>query len=167
MQNSIDKSLKFGETKSMIQRKKKKVVVGWKEKVLFPNWSEVPVIAKVDTGAQTSAIHAEQIKVFRRDGKRFVSFKLFPYAKTKKASQMIEAQLIEKRVVKSSVGTRTERPVVRATVVIGRKKFAMEITLVNRDMMGYRMLLGRNALDGRFLVDCEHAYLCKKPVDID
>lgn len=153
--------------KRVSQRRKIKHIVGWKEKVLFPNWSDIPVIAKVDTGAQTSAIHAEQIKVFRRGGKRFVRFKLYPYAKNRESAKEIEAHLIEKRVIKSSVGTRTERPVVRTTVVIGRRKFSMEITLVNRDMMGYRMLLGRNALDGRFLVDCEHVFLQKKPIQTE
>jgi len=131
--------------------------IGWKEWVSLPKIGNVRMVAKVDTGAKTSALHVSHIE--RVPGKREVKFRIHPKRKSQSPSKVIRAPLIEMRRVKSSNGIEMKRPVVRLRLSVGGKEFLTEVTLVNREKMDYRMLLGRQAIKGRFLVDCGHAHL--------
>ena len=75
---------------------------------------------------------------------------------------MVDEDLVDQRRIKSSIGIETHRPVIKTTLLIGRKKYPIEISLVNRDLMGYRMLLGRKALKELFLIDVNQSYLLSK-----
>lgn len=119
----------------------------------MPEICPTKIKAKIDTGAKTSAIHAEDIKIFRRGSKRLVRFTLLPTQDSKRKSKVVEMEFVEKRKIRSSVGTETIRPVVRTLLKIGPYQYPIEMTLVNRDIMGFRMLIGREALKGLFLVD--------------
>ena len=119
--------------------------------------------AKVDTGARTSSLHAFDVETFERDGVDLVRFSLHPRQKSAKRAVPCEAELLGVREVKSSNGVVQARPVVLTHAVVCGKRFPLELTLANRDAMGFRMLLGREALRGRFVVDPAASYLGGKP----
>jgi hypothetical protein len=142
-----------------------KTIIGWREMVFFPDISEFPMKAKIDTGAKTSALHAFNIETFTKRKVDYVAFDILPHQRSKKNMTRVVAPLIEYRNVKSSVGTETRRPVILTNVVVAGRHFLTEVTLVNRDMMGFRLLLGREALSKRFIVDVSHSFL-SYPKDI-
>jgi hypothetical protein len=140
----------------------KTAVVGWREWVHLPKFSSVKIKAKIDTGAKTSALHAEDIKIIKKGGRRIVRFKILPTQRSSQKSRVVEAELVEKRKIRSSVGTETIRPVVRTLLKVGGTLYEIELTLVNRDIMGFRMLIGREALKKRFIVDPSKSFLVSK-----
>jgi len=130
-----------------------RAIVGWREWVALPDLGIARIEAKLDTGAKTSAIHAYEIEPFERRGRDYVRFRIHPKRGNAHLSVPAEARLVGRRRVKASSGHASERPVIRTVVVVDGRRFPIEITLADRDQMGYRMLLGRQALGGRFLVD--------------
>lgn len=139
-----------------------KQTVGWREWVTLVSFDNAPIKAKVDSGARTSALHVSDIEEFKKGKKTFVQFKIHPLQHNKSPAINCQSEVLEYRKVKSSTGHITIRPVIRAHLSIGPTTFETEITLVNRDMMGFRMLLGRQALRGRFLIDSGKSFLFKK-----
>ena len=142
-----------------------KTIIGWREWIHLPELLNSKIKAKIDTGARTSAIHAEDIKFIVKNKTKYVRFKILPSQGSDKKSQVVELELIEKRKVRSSVGTETIRPVVKTLLQIGEHQLEIEMTLVNRDIMGFRMLIGRQALKGPFLVDPQKSFLVSKELN--
>lgn len=138
-----------------------KVTVGWRERVGLPAWGIKRVRAKIDTGARTSAIHVAQIEELENGHIRFeVVIRERPTHKT----VWIDAEpVVRESTVKPSSGDLQQRPVVRTTMVLGGIEREIELSLVCRKGMLCRMLIGRTALDGVFLVDPSHKYLTGKP----
>ena len=115
---------------------------------------EIPAIkARVDSGAKTSSIQANNIKVFTRGAHEWVRFEVNPLQDNRSVNIECRAKLIDRRIVKSSSGIAEERYVIKTPVTLGHHTFDIELTLANRDTMEYRMLLGREALSGRFVVN--------------
>ena len=140
-----------------------KLILGSEEWCSFPDLN-IPIIkARVDSGAKTSALHAVNIAPFVRDNENWVKFDINPIQNNTKAVKHCEAKLIDKRVVKSSSGYREQRFVIQTELKIGEATWKIEMTLTNRDSMGFRMLLGREAMSGRVLVDPEQKYLLGQP----
>lgn len=140
-----------------------KTIIGSEEWCSFPDL-DIPFIkARVDSGAKTSAIHATNIVPFSRNGEDWVKFDVNPLQNNTKLVRHCEAKLIDKRIVKSSSGYREQRYVIRTDLKIGSNSFVIEITLANRDSMGFRMLLGREAMVGKMIVDPEEKYLLGQP----
>jgi len=137
-------------------------VIGWREWLILPDFHGARVKAKVDTGARSSSIHAFDIKPFERDGGDYISFSLHPDQRDDDKVIICEAELLEYREVRSSGGHQTRRPVVITHVELMGKRWPIELTLANRDVMGFRMLLGREGMRGRFLVDPAASYQGKK-----
>lgn len=137
--------------------------VGWREWVALPEWGIDAMKAKIDTGARTSAIHADDIELFERDDVSLVRFLIRPWQRSDADAVLIEAPRIDHRTITSSSGTRTDRPVVLAPIVLGGRAIHAEITLTNRDEMGFRMLVGREALAQGFTVDATASYLGGRP----
>ncbi len=133
-------------------------IVGWREWLSLPDLGVDHIKVKIDTGARTSALHAERIEIFELEGREWVRFLIYPLQKSRRQETWAEAPLIEHREIRSSVGTLTRRPVIETLVEVGHLAFPIELTLVNRHMMGFRMLLGRKALENRLLVDCTLSY---------
>lgn len=142
--------------------KQPKTMIGWWECVGFPSMKLKDIKAKVDTGARTSALHAEQIEYFHRRGKDMVRYKVYPHQKDRRGSKWVESELMDERAVKSSVGMVTHRPVVWVPITMGGQTFEIELTLINRDLLGFRMLLGRQAMKGRFTIDPQKKNLLGK-----
>jgi hypothetical protein len=145
--------------------KKKLSSVGWREWVFLPQFSSTKINAKIDTGASTSALHAEDISFVKRKGVKMVRFQIFPNQRSRVGATWVEAEYVEKRKVRSSVGHETLRPVVKTEIEVGDDRFQVEITLINRGMMGFRMLIGRAALKGRYLVDSGASYVATKSLN--
>ena len=136
-----------------------KIILGSEEWCSFPELGIPAIKARVDSGAKTSALHAINIAPFVKDGINWVKFDINPIQNNLKTVIHCEALLIDKRVVKSSSGFREQRYVIQSNINIGSDLWAIEMTLTNRDSMGFRMLLGREAMSGRILVDPEQQYL--------
>ena len=142
-----------------------KQCIGWREWVQLPDLTEYPVKAKVDTGAKTSAIHAFFVEEFIRDDVAWVRFGLHPTQKSLEPESICEARVADKRTVTDSGGHKEDRFVIETAVSIGGHTVLTEMTLTNRETMLFRMLLGRNTLSGRFMVDPQASFLCGGDAD--
>jgi hypothetical protein len=132
-------------------------VIGWREWVELPALGISRLKAKVDTGARTSALHAFAVE---RLGGGQLRFSVHPHQRDDEAAVHSEGELVDERLVRSSSGLVELRPVVRTLLVLGGQRFEVELTLSNRALLGFRMLLGREALRGRFVVDPGCSYRC-------
>jgi hypothetical protein len=137
--------------------------IGWRERLALPDLGIQRIKAKVDTGARSSSLHAFDIEVFRVHGKSRVRFKVHPSRKGEDKTVHCDEPLHDMRWVKSSNGTRELRPVIRTHVVLGSERWSIDLTLASRELMGFRMLLGREAIRDRFVIDPGRSFLVKKP----
>ena len=138
--------------------------VGWREWVGLPELDIRRIKVKVDTGARSSSLHAYDIEVFTRGKRDFVRFVVHPVQRETKTTVRCVAELHEHRHVKSSSGHREYRPIIRTLVKLGGDTWPIDLTLTTRDEMGFRMLLGREAIRKRFLVDPGRSYLFRELV---
>lgn len=143
--------------------KKELKKIGWREWVSLPDLGIKSIKAKVDTGARTSSLHAFDMKVYTRAGKEYVKFEVHPDQRSSKKTIQCHAKILEYRKVKSSNGQSELRPVILTPAVLLDDEWPIEITLTNRDEMGFRMLLGRESFRNRFLVDAGTSYYGKRP----
>ena len=133
------------------------VVLGWREWVALPDLGIGALKVKVDTGARTSALHAFGVVMLPNAR---VRFRVHPQQNHDDEHVVSEATLVDERVVRTSGGHSELRPVVQTNLRVGMLEFAVELTLSNRALLGFRMLLGREAVRGRFLVDPQRSYCC-------
>lgn len=138
-------------------------MLGWREWVSFPEHNVPWVKAKVDTGARTSSIHGRRPALFLRDGERWVRFTIQPWQHSNLDAKVVEAPIHDERWVKSSSGEREHRPIILVPVTIAGVTHNIELTLSHRPEMGFRMLLGRQALRGYYQVDPGRSYLGGRP----
>ncbi len=140
-----------------------KVVVGWREWVALPQ-ADVPwVKAKVDTGARSSSIHAFDLEAYRRDGAEHVRFSIHPWQRSDDDHVELSLPVLDRREVRSSNGQVEQRYAVAMEVTLAGRTITTVMTLSNRDEMGFRMLIGREALERGFLVDASRSYVGGKP----
>lgn len=137
--------------------------IGWREWIALPEWGVPAIKAKIDTGARTSAIHAFDLEMFERDGDDWVRFVIHPWQVSDDDPTTVEAPRVDHRTITSSSGTRSERPVVSTDITLGGRNVRAELTLTRRDEMGFRMLIGREALRQGYLVDPARSYLGGRP----
>lgn len=134
-------------------------ILGWREWLAFDELGIAKIKAKVDTGARTSALHAFEVIELSRDGEPWVRFGVHPEQHNTDREIWCEAPMFDKRVVRDSGGHEQERPVIKTPIRLGGSSWEIEMTLTNRDNMGFRVLLGRTAIRRRFLVDAGRSYL--------
>lgn len=136
-------------------------MIGWREWVRLPDLGIDAIKAKVDTGARTSSLHAFNLRVTSRDGVDVARFVVHPGQRSTKGSVKVEAEVIDHRSVRNpGGGGRVEvRPVIATTIEIGGITLPIEVTLTSRDEMGFRMLIGRQALRRRFVVDAGRSFI--------
>lgn len=127
------------------------------------DWDVAHLKAKVDTGARTSSLHAFDLEWFERDDQRWVRFEIHPWQRSTADSVIAEAPVVSNRDIRSSSGEVDRRPVVRTSLVLAGTTVDAEVTLTRRDEMGFRMLIGRQAMRGRFVVDPGKSYLGGRP----
>ena len=138
---------------------KTKPLIGWREWVVLPDLSPVPMKAKIDTGARTSTLHAFGLSVSERDGVPWVDFEIHPVQRSKAQSTEASQPIVGFKQVRSSTGHSEKRPVIRTQMRIGPNQFDIELTLTSRSEMGFRMLIGRSAVRRRFVVDPGRSFL--------
>jgi hypothetical protein len=125
---------------------------------------DVPwVKAKLDTGARSSAIHAFDIHEYDVDGVPWVRFSIHPWQRSAEDSTEATLPVHDRRIVRSSSGHSQERYVVLMDVRLLDRTVSAEMTLSSRDQMGFRLLIGREALRQGFLVDPARSYLGGRP----
>ncbi len=130
-----------------------KMIVGSEEWCAIPSLSIPAIKARIDSGARTSSIHAFNIQPFKKNGQAWISFEVHPLQQNRSTIIRTEAEVFDRRVVKSSSGDAEKRYVIKVGLSLGDASWEIEVTLTNRDSMGYRMLLGREAMNNRILVD--------------
>lgn len=135
-----------------------KMIVGWREWVTLPQLQIPAIKAKVDTGARTSALHAFFVEPVWENGVHQVRFLIHPLQRRTDIVRACVATVVDQRLVTDSGGHREERYVIETLVQIGALERNIEITLTNREEMGFRMLLGRTALRQRMVVDPALSY---------
>jgi hypothetical protein len=140
----------------------RQTTIGWREWVSLPELGIDRIKAKVDTGARTSALHAHRLRIIEDEGREYAEFRIRPVQRKAKPSIPARAPIVDWRKVRSSSGKQQLRPVIATAIQVGDRRFRIEITLAGRDEMGFRMLLGRTAIRGRFLVDPGHSFLAKR-----
>jgi len=146
----------------LVPKTRKKRTVGWREWVRLPDLGIKRIKAKIDTGARTSALHAFKVTPFSKDGASYVRFAVHPMQRKRLPEVMCVALVIDHRHVTDSGGRREFRYVIRTTLKLGKRRWPVELTLTNRDQMGFRMLIGRQALRRRYRVDPGRSFVTRK-----
>ena len=138
-------------------------VVGWREWLSLPDLSLGPLKAKVDTGAKTCALHAFYVEPFTLDGQQWVRFGVHPIQRRSEPVAHCSAPVADRRTVTDSGGHRELRYVIETTLHLADYQLRAQITLTDRENMRFRMLLGRNALRGHFLIDPARSFALGQP----
>lgn len=136
-----------------------KILVGSLEVCDLPDFNINKLHIRVDTGATTSSLHVDNIEEFKRDGELWVSFDIHPdYHDVSKILRK-ETRVVDTRVIKSSNGTRENRHVIETMFSIGGHSWPILISITDRSVMSYLMLLGRQAMNGKIIVDPGEEYI--------
>ena len=141
---------------------RERIVMGWLESIVIEPWG-VKLRAKLDTGAKTSAMHAENMELFKRNGKEWVRFSLDDYDKKTNEAKVytIERPTTREARVKDKKGNPIPRPVVSMEFCLDGVMYDAEFTLVDRSKYHYRVLLGRRFLKDVALVDPDATFTTK------
>ena len=129
--------------------------LGWREWVFLPSFNDFKLKAKIDTGARTSAMHATNIQIYRKNGSEMVRFQIYQ----SQSFLDIDTELISYKKIKSSFGQTETRPTVHMKIQIGAEIWPTEITLAQRAKLTYPMLIGRSTLNKRHIIHSHRSYL--------
>lgn len=132
--------------------------LGWREWGGLPALGIEAIKMKVDTGAKTSCLHAFKLEPFERDGQEWLRIWVHPEQDSQR-EHLCEAPIHDKREVTDSGGHTERRYVIKTRLQLGDFDRDVELTLTNRDSMKFRMLLGRQAMRGQFLVNPDASFL--------
>lgn len=137
-------------------------IVGWREVVGLPDFGITTLRAKIDTGARTSALHAENQEQFERNGKRWVRFCCPSGGKT--SGNLFEAEVTDDREIKNTGGVPERRLIISTTLMLGRRRWHIDVSLADRKQMEFDLILGRTAIRRhKLLVDPGRSYLAGSP----
>ncbi len=139
--------------------------LGWREWIALPGLGIPRIKAKVDTGARTSCLHAFFVERYRQDKSDWVRFHVHPEQRDNDYVVECEAPLLDLRIVSDSGGHREQRCVIQTAALVYAQPELIELTLTDRDSMRFRMLLGRTALEHRYLVNSAASYVSGKIAD--
>jgi hypothetical protein len=147
----------------MVTEPTQKYTLGWREWLALPEFDISHIKAKIDTGARSSALHAYFIDPYKKGGQLWVMFAIHPKQKSDLSIEC-HAPVKDLRMVTDSGGHKQRRYVIETRLILGQMAINAEITLTNRDSMLFRMLLGRTAINSRFIIDPSASYLLGKPI---
>ena len=137
-------------------------IVGNAEWCAFDQFKIPAILARIDSGAKTSSIQATDIKLIKKNDERWVRFVVYPLQRNSTIKVICRAKLVGKRSIKGSFGISEERLIIKTPVTIGEETFDIELSLANRNSMEFRMLLGREAMVNRYLINPSEKQLQKK-----
>ncbi len=138
-----------------------KKVIGRKEKIALPSLGLKSVWAKIDTGAFTSSIHAEEIREEDEDGRKVLKFEILMPGHKNFTGKTLSFKEYKQKKVKNSFGRAETRYLVVTRIKIAGETFSAEFTLSDRSGMKNSILLGRKILQDKFLVDVNKVNLSK------
>jgi len=141
------------------KKQKPKLIAGWREWAQLPELNVEMIKVKIDTGAKTSALHAFDLSAVSFMGQECVKFDVHPIQDNDIIRHTCICPIVDYRWITSSTGHSQKRFIIHATLKMGEFSTLIELSLANRDEMGFRMLVGRNALKGKILVDPSHSFL--------
>ncbi|WP_299819602.1 RimK/LysX family protein [uncultured Pontibacter sp.] len=145
------------------KHKAEKKVIGRRELVSFPDLDIDEIEAKVDTGAFTSAIHCSDIhEEIRPDGTKVICLDLLDPSHPQYNHKKLWFAEYDLREIKSSIGERQERYVIKTKIRLFDETVEAEFSLSDRSDMKYPVLIGRKLLKGRFIVDVSRKNLAQK-----
>jgi hypothetical protein len=137
------------------------LVIGYKEYLEFPEWGLRRVRVKVDTGAWHSALDVLSYEIEQGEQGPLARLRLRPHRRRPDRILEVRAPVLRTTVVKNPCGQRESRPVLQALVRLGPVVKPICLTVTDRSGMRHRMILGRQALAGDFLVDAGRKYLLR------
>jgi hypothetical protein len=146
-------------------RRKKRAsptMIGWREWASFPGLGVARIKAKIDTGAKTAALHAFRIRTTVRGGVEYAEFYVHPEQKRRLPEIFCSSPVVDRRRIRSSNGIVEQRLIIRVLIRLGERAWPIEVSLANRDAMGFRLLLGRDALRKKFLINPRASFLLGK-----
>jgi len=142
---------------------REKLIMGWLESVYLRPWN-LRVTAKLDTGAKTSSLHADNIEHFSHDGQDWVRFKLSG-EDSSKTPVTVEKPLVRTAWIKERTSQSSKRVVVKLNLCKNGREYETEFTLGDRSNFNYPVLLGRSFLENVALVDAASTFVYKAETD--
>ncbi|MDR9364192.1 MAG: RimK/LysX family protein [Balneolaceae bacterium] len=140
---------------------KEKKIIGRIEKIDLPNLSLYKLDAKIDTGAYTSSLHCHDIEQFVKEGKNWVKFYVLDPGHPEYEETQFKCAIHKVKKVKSSNGQIEERVIIKQQSQFDKDNRTIELSLTDRSVMKYPVLIGRKFLKGQFIVDVSKKYLLK------
>jgi len=153
----------LSETEQNVNADSPLIIIGWREWLSLPDLGVPRIKAKIDTGARSSSLHAYDIEQFEREGCSMVRFKVHPIQRREQLEICCSAEVHDIRSVRTSSGQATDRIVIQTTASWLDQTWTIDLTLADRSQMGFRMLVGREAMRGRMLVDPGRSYFGGRP----
>ena len=153
----------MSETEQNVNADSPLIIIGWREWLSLPDLGVPRIKAKIDTGARSSSLHAYDIEQFEREGCSMVRFKVHPIQRREQLEICCSAKVHDIRSVRTSSGQATDRIVIQTTASWLDQTWTIDLTLADRSQMGFRMLVGREAMRGRMLVDPGRSYFGGRP----
>lgn len=145
------------------EKKTAKLEIGWREHVGLPDLGIKNLRAKIDTGARTSALHAIDLKPFEKDGAPWIEFNVPLTGEPR--SKRYAAPVKDEREIKNTSGIPEKRYVVELVLVLGKRHWHIDVSLADRELMTFDMILGRTAIRGRrIVVDPGHSFMVGPPI---
>lgn len=138
-------------------------MIGWREWAALPQLGIAPFRVKIDTGARSSSLHASHLTTFQRDGRTWVRFLFRSRSDKSDEGVWCEALSLGQRGIRSSSGELQRRHLIATDLSLAGESWKIEVSLADRQEMGFEMLVGRTAIRRRFLVDPGRSYLTGRP----
>jgi hypothetical protein len=137
-----------------------KTIIGWLEEVYLPEYDFVSM-AKIDTGAKNSSMHAVDVEYIEQPKAPERSRIRFKTTDFNGISRVIEADVLRLVKIKKAGQPSETRPEIELEIILGGVRKRIRINLKDRAGMNYKMILGRTALEGGFIVDVSKKFMAK------
>lgn len=143
---------------------KNKTLVGARETVDLPELGLFGIATRIDTGAQTSALHVDHFTENKETGMLYFEFHsdLHDLKKTKKCT----AKIVQRKRIKSSNGEKERRYIINTKAILGELEWTIRLSLTDRSSMRHLLLLGRQAMNGTIIVDPEFNYIASQQTNV-
>ena len=138
-------------------------VIGRKEWAVFPDLQFGPVEAKIDTGAYTTALHCNDLRLINEDGKIILTFKMLEPEHPDYEKQVQKFEHFSVKTIKNSFGDSEKRYIIKTRIRMGKRKLITTLSLTDRGGMRYPVLIGRKLLRNRFTVNVAEEFMLPQP----